>query len=325
MAESMIFVIYFVDIAAREAMNIRFFDDEDHFWSCRIFGNLVVPHLFIFNSTAMKKVLIAFDGTHYSNGAYEMAKRLNEQEKILLIGVFLPAFDFSEQNYVLGGGGMYMPIQMEIDENKLDENVERFEYECTRNGIEFRVHRDHSSYSLQRLQRESRFADLMIIGSQQFYEYLQHDVADEFIRDILHDAECPVIVAPEKFGFPENVILAYDGTRSSVFAIKMFAYLFGDLCEGSTTLVYATRKLHNTLPDEDYIKELAAGHFNGLTFQQLELRKLDYFHTWLQDIKNPILVTGAFGRSGWSDIFKKSFCISDIHENKYPVFIAHYA
>lgn len=273
----------------------------------------------------MRKIIIAYDGTHYSSGAFELAKRLNESEKILLIGVFLPAFDFTELNYVLGGGGMYMPVQMEIDENKVAENIEKFEYECNRNNIEFRVHQDNSPYTLQKLQKETRFADLMIIGSQQFYDYLQQDVADEFMRDILHEAECPVIVAPERFEFPENIILAYDGTRSAVFAIKMFAYLFSDLCKINTTLVYACRKSHKSLPDEDYIKELAARHFSSLTFQELELYKLDYFHTWMADIKNPILVTGAFGRSGWSDIFKKSFCISDIYENKYPVFIAHHA
>lgn len=272
----------------------------------------------------MKKVIIAFEGTHYSTGAYELAKTLNEREKILLVGVFLPTFDFTEMTYVIGGGGMYMPIQMEIDHNKMDENIGRFESECVKNGIEFRVHKDAPSYAIDTLQKESRFADLMIIGSQQFYDYLQQDVADEFIRDILHDVECPVIVAPENFAFPENVILAYDGTRSSVFAIKMFAYLFGDSWKGNAILVYATRKLHNALPDEDYIKELASRHFSVLTFQQLELAKLDYFHTWMQDIKDPILVTGAFGRSGWSEIFKKSFCFSDIHENKYPVFIAHH-
>ncbi|WP_343674195.1 universal stress protein [Chitinophaga sp.] len=271
----------------------------------------------------MRKVFIAFDGTHYSDGAYELAKRLNESEKILLIGVFLPALDFTELNYVLDSGGIYVPEQQEIDEDQLAENIKRFKDECTRNDIEFRVHEDDSPYSLLRLKKESRFADLMIIGSQQFYENLQEDVADEILRDILHDAECPVIIAPEKFNFPENIILAYDGNRSSVFAIKMFAYLFGDLCKGNTTLVYATRKFQNSLPDEDYIKELAARHYSDLTFQELELHRLDDFHTWLKEIKNPILVTGAFGRSGWSDIFKKSFCITDIHEHRYPVFIAH--
>ncbi|WPQ60454.1 universal stress protein [Chitinophaga sancti] len=271
----------------------------------------------------MRKVVLAFDGTHYSNGAYELVKKIDESEKILLIGVFLPGLRFIPPNYILGGEGIYVPSQVEIDEGKVDELIERFEDDCTRNSIEFRVHKDLSPYSIQKLEKESRFADLMVIGSQPFYENLQGDLADEFFRDILHDSECPVIVAPEEFNYPDHVILAYDGSRSSVFAIKMFAYLFPDLSKGNNTLVYATQKHHNALPDEDYIKELAARHYPDLTLQELELHKLDYFHTWLEDIPNPILVTGAFGRSGFSEIFKRSFCTSEIYKNSYPVFIAH--
>ena len=38
----------------------------------------------------MKKVLLAFDGLHFSKGAFEFARRLNELEPILLLGVFVP-------------------------------------------------------------------------------------------------------------------------------------------------------------------------------------------------------------------------------------------
>lgn len=268
----------------------------------------------------MRKVIVAFDGTHYSNGAFGLAKRLNESEKILLVGAFLPELDFSGLGYVFGGGGLYVPLQIEIDEDKVDENIQRFEDECVRNNIEFRVHKDHSPYAISKLQKESRFADLMILGSQKFYENLRLEVPSEYLRDILHDTECPVIVAPEKFDYPENVILAYDGTRSSVFAIKMFSYLFSDLCDCNTTLVYATLKHQPEMPDEDYMKELACRHFKDLTFLQLEQQEMPAF---LEGISKPMLVTGAFGRSGLSNLFKRSFCTSYISEYRYPVFIAH--
>ena len=37
----------------------------------------------------MKKVVIAFDGNHFSEGAFEFVRRLNELQPILLTGVFL--------------------------------------------------------------------------------------------------------------------------------------------------------------------------------------------------------------------------------------------
>jgi hypothetical protein len=37
----------------------------------------------------MKKILLAFDGEHFSEGAFEFASSLNRKERILLTGVFL--------------------------------------------------------------------------------------------------------------------------------------------------------------------------------------------------------------------------------------------
>jgi hypothetical protein len=36
----------------------------------------------------MKKVILACDGSHFSEGAFEFARRLNELRPILLTGVF---------------------------------------------------------------------------------------------------------------------------------------------------------------------------------------------------------------------------------------------
>ena len=274
----------------------------------------------------MRKVIIAFDGSHFSKGAFELACRLNEQETILLIGTFLPELDLAGLGYAysFGGGGVYIPLQETVDEGIVDENINQFKYDCVKQQIEFRVHKDHSPYAITALQKESRFADLMIIGSQQFYDNLKLEVPNEYLRDILHDTECPVIVAPEQFDYPENIVLAYDGSRSSVYAIKMFAYLFPDLCKRPTTLVYANVQHVEDMPDEDYIEELAGRHFSDLEIMRLDLRDQDTFQTWMEEVPKPILVSGAFGRSGLSNIFKKSFVTHLISDYKYPVFIAHH-
>ena len=81
------------------------------------------------------------------------------------------------------------------------------------------------------------------------------------MQEALHDIECPAVVVPENFDFPENNILAYDGSESSVFAIKQFAYLFPELASNNTILVFAKSKEVEELPDQDYIEELAARHY----------------------------------------------------------------
>lgn len=272
----------------------------------------------------MRKILLSFDGTHYSKGAFDFARRMNEDEPILLTGAFLPQIDFANSwSYANGGGTMFIPLIEGTDANAVSHNIARFQQDCIQHNIEHRVHKDFSSFALPELRKESRYADLMILGSQQFYENLGVESPNEYLRDALHDSECPVIVAPEEFEYPESVVLAYDGSSSSVYAIKQFAYLFPELCKTKCTLVYAEHRNGKGIPDEAYIKELAARHFSDLTFYELETGSAGHFATWLADVEHPILVSGAFGRSGFSQIFRHSFASDVIAAYQFPVFIAH--
>lgn len=271
----------------------------------------------------MRKIIIAFDGTHNALGAFELARRLNEDERIMLVGVFIPEIDFSEPTFELEGEGVYRPFNVSVEEDKIDNNIRIFERNCRKNGIEYSINRFILPDPIRTLQKECRFADLLILGIQKFYEHLRLQEPNEYIRDILHATECPVVVAPEKFDYPEHIVLAYDGSRSAVYAIKMFSYLFPELSKSATTLVYASNKKQSDMPDRNYITELVSRHFSNLSVLLLEVKKVDDLHSWLQDIPKPMLVTGAFGRSGLSNIFKKSFCTNYISDYRYPVFIAH--
>lgn len=219
----------------------------------------------------MRKILLSFDGTHYSRGAFNFASSMNDEEPILLTGAFLPQVDFaSSWSYAGGGGTVYIPLLESYDADIVAANIRKFQEDCVRHNIEHRVHRDFSSFALPELQKESRYADLMILGSQRFYENLGLENPNEYLRDALHDAECPVLIAPEEFDYPETVVLAYDGSSASVYAIKQFAYLFPELCRNQCILVYAGKKEGKGIPDEDYIRELVARHFSDLTFYELE-------------------------------------------------------
>jgi hypothetical protein len=131
-----------------------------------------------------------------------------------------------------------------------------------------------------------------------------------------------VLIVPEKFVFPESNILAYDGSESSVYAIKQFAYLFPELTGNKTVLVFMDDS-DNPIPDENNIKELVARHFPDLTLLKLELPSTKYFATWINEKNNALLVSGAYGRSSFSQLFKKSFVSDVIRDHRLPVFISH--
>ena len=139
----------------------------------------------------------------------------------------------------------------------------------------------------------------------------------------MHDAECPVLIVPEKFNFPESNILSYDGSESSVFAIKQFAYLFPEFIQNPTLLVYAKEEGNEEIPDLKHIKELTGAHFRDLDIMKLHHDSEKHFATWISEKKNAILVSGSFGRSSLSRLFKKSFIKDVIKDHRLPIFIVH--
>ena len=272
----------------------------------------------------MKKIIIPFDGGHFSEGSFSFARSLHELKPILLTGVFLPAVDYTR--FLFFPTSFAAPVftsGMEyFEEEEIEKNVDQFTRLCQKNLIEYRVHKSLPDSSTPQLATETRFTDLMIIGSETFYTNGVNAGTDVYLKDALRDTECPVVIVPEKFDFPSNIILAYDGSASSVFAIKQFAYLFPELCTCEAILVYAGDDKHN-IPDQILIEELAARHFENLTITKVLSDDKNSFATWVDEHKDSLLVSGSFGRSGISDLFSRSFIIDIIKEFKMPVFIAH--
>lgn len=274
----------------------------------------------------MKKILLAFDGNHFSEAALEFARQLNDRNPILLTAAFLPQVDYANLWSYSGGGNassLFIPLVEDEDAKAVQQNIERLESFCIKHHIEYRIHKDFLDLAIPALKKESRYADLLIFSSNTFFEQTGSEAPNEFLNETLHEAECPVIVIPEKFNFPTRNILSYDGSKSSVYAIKQFACLFPELSGNETVLVYAKENSDEKLPEERNIEELSARHFSKLTLFKMDADPEKYFRTWLLNKKGAIIITGSYGRSGFSRLLKKSFAASIIHDHQLPVFIAH--
>lgn len=274
----------------------------------------------------MKKVLLAADCTKFSEGAFEFARRMNEREKILLAGAFLPQINFSTLWSYAGGepGALLMPSPEGEEKEAIEGNIAHFEILCRKHDIDYTVHRQFFDFALPEFKIETRFADLAILSSQVFFGTYGTTESGEYLKNALHEAECPAIIVPEKFSYPESNILAYDGSPSSVFAIKQFAYLFPELCENKTWLVKVGHGDKEGLPHEENIEELVGRHFSYISLIKLDLDPAQDFVTWMEVEKaRPILVAGSFGRSFLSRVLRKSFVTDIIAQHKFPVFISH--
>lgn len=267
--------------------------------------------------------MLAFDETNFSEGAFEFARCLNELSPVLLTGVFLPQAQIANVWSYAESGSAFIPLLEAEEVDQINSNIEHFEKLCQRNGIDYRVHKDFYDMAIPALKKESLFADIIILGSESFYSGFSRKDQTQYIGQALHDMRCPVLIVPEKYRFPENIILAYDGSSSSVFAIKQFAYLFPELTGKEAILVNVTDKENAELPRSQYIEELAARHFSNLTILNLQLESRHFFHTWLSERPGSLLVCGSYGRSGVSQLFRRSFITEILEDRLLPVFIAH--
>jgi len=272
----------------------------------------------------MKKILLAFDGINFSEGAFEFVRKLNELQPVLLTGVFLPQAQLANLwSYASAAAGPFIPLVESSETNVIQQNIARFEKLCQYNNIDYRVHKDFFDFALPELKKESRYADLLVLGSEVFYENMGANEPNDFLKDVLHDVACPVLLVPEKFDFPESIILAYDGSERAVYAIKQFAYLFPELTDRRTMLVYVKEDAREDFPDKIPMEELATRHFSDLVFYKLGINPAKYFSGWIAEKKSALLVCGAYGRPGLSTFFKKSFVNDVIADHRLPVFIAH--
>lgn len=272
----------------------------------------------------MKKVLIVFDGEHFSRAAFDFACRLNEQQPVLLTGVFLPSVDYMDMMiYYLGGfdAPLYYPAADTGTEN-IGATIAQFRASCEKHHIEHRVHEQIAGAIVEVIRKETRYSDLLLLSSDLFYSNLSKGAQKEYLNDTLHGAECPVVLLPEQYDFPQSLILAYDGSESSVFAIKQFAYLFPWLSLLDTTVVYVSGK-EKELPDAGYIQEFAVRHFPTLSFSKLEAGSRKFFESWIAGLQAPLLVAGSFGRSAFSELFRRSFIRDVVEARRLPVFVAH--
>lgn len=295
---------------------------RDWFANGQIFAHRA--RIILYQIIIMRKVILAFDGDNFSEGAFEFARLLNEKSTVLLSGVFLPRISFSTPLNLNQGGKnipVYVPLVEEEEMGVIEKNIERFKMLCLTSGIEHRIHKDFDDFPLFELRKETRYADLLILGSEMFYEELGTTKPNVYLENSLHHSECPVVVVPEKFNFPNQVILAYDGTKNSVFAIKQFAYLFPELTGTPTLVIFSDHD--GKLPEKSNLEELLARHFSDVTFSTANMDFKKYFATSSIQESTPIVVAGSYGRSAFSQLFRKSFIHTIIKDYKTPVFIAH--
>lgn len=272
----------------------------------------------------MKKILLPLEGTAYHRELLDFVATLNDRSKVMLAAALLPEADYAQLWSASGGAGEqgYTPAD-QVDDKQVIHNGARLKRYCQEHSIACRVQEDRFDLAIKALLRESRFADLLLLSSGHFFEAVEDRQPNAYMKEVLHLAECPVLLLPEKPALPGELILAYDGSASSVYAIRQFAYVFPEFNRLKTTLVFIGEDENSEMPEETFIREWGEQHFRNFRALRLRMRTDRFYDTWLDMMKDPWLVAGAFGRSDMSRVFHHSFINRLITAHRVPLFIAH--
>jgi hypothetical protein len=276
-----------------------------------------------------KKFFAVFDGYKFSKSTLEYSIQLAKQSEAYLIGVFLDEFIYRSYNassvmMTYNNPEELLKKMNEKDKEKRDEAVMKFEKACGKAGVHHAVHRD-KNIAIQELKQESIFADLIIINENETFNRFAEKSATRFIRDLLTDVQCPVIVVPKAFKPIDKIVLLYDGRPSSVFAIKMFGYLLGDAIDASIEVLTIKDEMDDSqLPNNKLMSEFIKRHFPKAEYIVKRGKAEDQILGHLRNHKgNELAVLGAYRRSEISRWFKTSMADVLMKELDTPLFITH--
>ncbi|MEP7278036.1 MAG: hypothetical protein ABI813_05295, partial [Bacteroidota bacterium] len=128
----------------------------------------------------------------------------------------------------------------------------------------------HTPYvQLDEVISESRFSDLLILDAQMSFDDNQQVVVSAFTKGVLTKTECPVVIVPFSFDRIEEIIFAYDGTPSAVFAIKQFAHLFPSLNDIKLTVLQVNNTEGKPIKERDKILSLLQTHYSSIGFHTI--------------------------------------------------------
>ncbi len=269
------------------------------------------------------KVLAVFDATNFSNSALEFIMRRNEVVACSVKAFFIaPVTEKTVYDFQLVPD-VFMPVaeQISIDMEKVNENIKYFKGYCERHNINYTIYSETANSPLDDLLEETRFSDLMVIGMESFFAKTNKDMHDEYMHRMLHAAECPILLIPDDYYIPADIFLTYDGSSSSMYAIKQFCYLLPEMHKRNITLLHAglDKDIPNVNKAADYLKN----YFPNMEIEHLQIEASKYFGTWINDKQYAMVVAGAYGRNSVSEAFKSSFVSEVVEAHKVPIFIAH--
>ncbi|MBS1934056.1 MAG: hypothetical protein JST96_08650, partial [Bacteroidetes bacterium] len=190
----------------------------------------------------MKKILIIINSQQMDLNAVLFACHVAKLSGSDLSAFFLENIVVEKREAVLNEDN-FLSNDFRIYNQKVqirEDNISLFKGIVEQEGINAQV-RFETGVPLIEVLSASRFADVVIVDPSTSFSKTDSNMPTQFVRDLLQGACCPVILVPEEFDFIDNILFFYDGSKSSIFAIKQFTYLFPELHGRKAKVLYMNK------------------------------------------------------------------------------------
>ncbi|MCF3107636.1 universal stress protein [Niabella sp. CC-SYL272] len=277
----------------------------------------------------MKKVLFIADASFLDCNALDVACYIAGNTKASIKGLFFEDTDASDGTVLpdlsAAPCGDILGAPDTIGFETITEiqalNIRRFKEYCTKRNVGCTV-LCLGKGDLDNALIESRFSDLIVAGKKTAFPDDKGRFPSPMLKELLQKAECPVLISSESVRYIEEIILAYDGSASSVFAIRQFAYLLSFFDSKRMIVVQV-----GDMTEVSYrrqIGELLKGYYSQIGYEVLQGKDPAFeLFNFLKRRDHCFVVMGAYGRAYLSQLLKDSTATPLIQLLKQPVFITH--
>lgn len=277
----------------------------------------------------MKRILLAINAVSPDSQAIDFACYIGRLTKSIVTGIFLENL-VADERPVINTGMPY--LEWGIDEDApeyiqkkalIEKNIESFKDCCERKSVRSSYHAAPGMPSSEII-AQSRYADLLILDASTSFNNVYEGRPTDFVKSVLKDSECPVVIAPGSFEGIDEIVFTYDGSRTAAFAIKQFAALFPELNDKKAVVLHINQEGIWDGKDKQGFLEWMKMHYSAIGFQVLAGNVEDKLFDYLFKRKNVFIVMGAYGRSSISRFFRHSQADMLINIMTQPIFISHY-
>jgi hypothetical protein len=278
----------------------------------------------------MNKVIAVFDDNRLSESTLNYAIYLANHFNAHIVAAFAEEERTGHLQSETDGGNIAAnllqanTVRVKKDQVSIASN-KKLQTKLDAEGVHYNI-QANKLLRVDTLINESYYADMIVIDGNDHFSNLDFSKPGRFLKNVLSQSQCPVMIVQASCEPVEKFVFAYDGSPSSVYAMKQFSYLFPSIKEQEIEILSIKDDKHaNNFPDRHFVKEFLKRKYTTVVESVIINNNADdaFVDRMQAETKNCMLILGAYERSSFSRWLYESIADTLISKLDIPLFIAH--